>query len=138
MATNDDRIQNKIKPYIIEQINYCILHQCVIRAHLEECREWDAFPTTFLNDTDTQQADSELDEKKKSPFDLSISFALGCVIQNIERIYKTTDTLRRAYCNSGYIDHQPVAIDFLDCLIEIASQLYDTLTQLSKATSDST
>ena len=107
---------------IAEQIKLCASHRRGIRTHLEKCREWDTFPDDFWNENDGQHI-AGLPERYPCGSDSIIDPAF--VTEEIRRIAGTAENCLRDYQHSGYIGHQPVAIDFLDRLVDIHSQLYD-------------
>ena len=122
-VTNIDRNRNVLEPIIVEQLKWCALHQRGIRAHLEECKVCDAFPEAFWSEDNSQQI---ISSSEGYPWGSDLYTKLTFVINETQRVARTANDCLRDYQYSGYIDHQPVAIDFLDCLIDMYGQLSDT------------
>lgn len=120
---NNNHNLEVLESIIPEQIKMCALHRRGIRAHLEECREWDVFPEEFWNENNTEYITSS---NGRYPCGSDLSTKLTFVIEETQRVTRTANDCLRDYQYSGYIDHQPVAIDFLDCLIDVNGQLSDT------------
>lgn len=118
----------KLQKIIIRQKIWCSRYQTGIPSHLEECREWNVFPDSFWDEVGTQQnlPDSCHSFSSGNHF----SSALHSILQNLELMSEATDKCLTNYQYSGYIDHQPVAIDLLDYLIDIYGQLQDTIKQV--------
>ena len=115
---------------IVRQQIWCSQNKRGILASLDECKEWDAFPDEFWNGHDPQFGCPALAERDICFLNKEFPDALNYVIQEIERISEIADNCLRDYQYSDYIDHQPVAIDFMDYLIEICEQLQETRAQL--------
>jgi len=131
----DSLVTNDLDSYI--EFRTCILRQGLlcnrylkgIPLSLDECRAWDTFPDVFW-DYDISLPSPSAPEV--IPVSLSDDFpsAKNYVIQEIERAEKLTGEIMLDYAYSGYIDHQPVAIDFYDYLIDIRQELYDSAQML--------
>jgi len=115
-----------LESIIPEQIKMCALHRRGIRAHLEECREWDVFPEEFWNENNAELITSS---NGRYPCGSDLITKLTFVNEEIQRVAKIADHCLRDYQYSGYIGHQPVIIDFLDFLIEICSDYHDIVKQ---------
>lgn len=125
-----------LESIIPEQIKMCALHRREIRAHLEECREWDAFPEEFWNENNAEYITSSTG---RYPCGSDLITKLAFVTEGFQRAAKIAGNCLRDYQHSGYISHQPVAIDLLDTLIEINSDftyLNDNLLNLSLQNED--
>lgn len=117
-----------LEPIIAELLQYSVMYQRAISAHLEECREWDAFPEEFWTANNKQQTISSYTERY--PWDGDLFSKVEFVIEAVKRATKLADNCLRDYQYSGYIGHQPVTIDFLDLLIDINGQLHDDMQQM--------
>lgn len=122
-AMHIERNRDTLEPIIAELLQYSAMYQRAIRAHLEECREWDAFPEEFWMASNKQQTIVSYTERY--PWNDALSSKVKFVFEGVNRVKKLADNCLRDYQHSGYIGHQPVAIDFLDCLIDMHGQLYD-------------
>ena len=122
--TKNNYNREVLESIIPEQIKMCALHRRGIRAHLEECREWDVFPEEFWNENNAEYITSS---NGRYPCGSDLITKLTFVNEEIQRVAKIADHCLRDYQYSGYIGHQPVAIDFLDYLIEITAQLYEKM-----------
>jgi hypothetical protein len=121
-VTNIDRNRDVLEPIIIELIKWCAMYQQGIHMHLEECREWDAFPEAFWRKNNVQHITSS---SERYPWDCKLSTKLDFVAKEIQRVARAAENCLRDYQYSGYIGHQPVAIDLLDELIEMCGQSND-------------
>lgn len=126
-VTSIDQNRNILEPIIVELIKWCAMYQHAIHAHFEECREWDAFPEDFWRESNTHHSTYSLE---RYPWGSDLYTKLTFVIEEAQRLARTANKCLEDYQYSGYIDHQPVAIDFLDCLIDIIGQLHDVIYQL--------
>lgn len=125
---NNNHNLEVLESIIPEQIKMCALHRRGIRAHLEECREWDVFSEEFWNENNAEHITSS---PGRYPWGSDLITKLAFVIEGIQRAERIADNCLRDYQNSGYIGHQPVAIDFLDYLIEITAQLYEVYEKMN-------
>ena len=117
-----------LRKHILRQKIWCARYQKGIPAYLEECREWETFPDSFWKNINVQQNDPVISHNYV--VDSNLSSALHSVLQTIEHTAKTAHECLCNYQHYGYIDHQPVAIDLLDYLIDIVGQLQDTVKQV--------
>lgn len=117
-----------LRKHILRQKIWCARYQKGIPAYLKDCREWETFPDLFWTNVNIQQGNPKVSHNYVS--DNSLSCALHSVLQAIEHAADITDKCLTDYQYSGYIDHQPVAIDLLDYLIDIVGQLQDTVKQV--------
>ena len=136
VVKNIDRNRNILEPIIIKQIKFCNRYQQGIRAHLEECKEWDSFPEEFWDETNTEQHSTSPSKRTIFPLNSDLSTNLDFIVQAIRHTMEIEDKCLKDYQYSGYIDHQPVSIDFLDFLIDTYGQLYDTHLYLNKILQD--
>lgn len=104
---------------------------------MEECKEWDAFPEAFWNETHILQYQADPSKLEVFPLEGKFSSKLTYIVHEIQRVIKIEDKCVKDYQYSGYIDHQPVAIDFLDYLIDIYGELYDAAANFNKILHDS-
>jgi hypothetical protein len=129
--TNDPFVPNDLDSYV--EFRACIIRQALwcgrylkgISLSLEECQEWETFPDIFW-DCDITLPSTSAPEISAVPFEDKFPSVKKYVIQEIERAENLTAEIMADYAYSGYIDHQPVAIDFFDYLIDIRQELYDS------------